>query len=285
MYKTILNYFEEIFKANIRLKIGSTLIITFVLFGFVISAFAPFNPEKWNLFPRDLPPSFKHILGTTSLGQDVFWLLTYAIKNSLIIGIIVASIGTVVGVILGLISGFYGGMVDRIITTLTDAFIATPALPILILLGAIIKGKSSILTLSLIIAIFNWAWPARQVRAMSLSLREMNFVNVAKFSGMSMLEIVFGEIIPYILPWAAANFTNTVLVAIGTESGLAVLGLSTLERATLGSILYWCLQHQAMFRGIWWWITPAIVSIVLIIVSLFLFSTGLSNYLSSRRLR
>jgi len=284
MYKT-LNHLSNIFKENIRLKIGSIMIIAFILIGFVISAFAPFNPEKWNLFPRDLPPSLKHILGTSSLGQDVFWFLTFAIRNSLLIGIIVASIGTVVGVIVGLIAGFYGGLVDRIIMTLTDAFIATPALPVLILLGAIIKGKSTIIILSLIIAIFNWAWPARQVRAMSLSLREMNFVNVAKFSGMGTMEIVFSDIIPHVLPWAAANFTNTVLVAIGTEAGLAILGLTTLEKATLGSLLYWSLQHQAMFRGIWWWIAPGVLSIVLIIVSLFLFSTGLSSYLSARRLR
>jgi len=268
---------------NLKLSLGFTLLFFFIIIGFIIPLFAPFDPIEWNSVPRDLPPSREHILGTTSLGQSVFWLLSKAIGNSLLIGLIVASFGTIVGVSIGLLAGFYGSLLDKILVLFIDTFIAVPSLPILILFASFFKGKASLLVLSGILSIFNWSWPARQVRSMVLSIRERNFIDTAYFSGEKTGWIIFGEILPHIFPWAASNFTNTVLVAIGMETGLAVIGLSNLKQATLGTMLFWSLNYQAMLRGLWWWIAPCVIAIILLFISLFLISTGLSEYLSSRR--
>lgn len=272
-----------IYRYNVKASIGFTLLFLFLVFGFILPMFAPVDPIKWNPMLRDFPPSRQHILGTTSLGQDVFWFLSKATGNSLLIGFIVALFGTAVGVSIGLLSGFYGKALDKMLTIFIDTFIAVPSLPILILFASFFKGKASILVLSAILSIFNWSWPARQVRSMTLSLRERVFIETAYFSGEKPIKIIFNEILPHIYPWAAANFTNTVLVAIGMETGLAVVGLSNLEQATLGSMLFWSLQYQAILRGLWWWITPCVSTIILLFLSIFLISSGLSEYLSSQR--
>lgn len=270
-------------KLNRRLKAASVLLLLFVIVGVIMPHFAPYDPRSWNTVPRNLQPSQAHLLGTTSLGQDTFWLLTFAIQNSLFVGVLVAFFATTVGVLAGLIGGFVGGWIDRVLTLLMDVFISVPSLPILILVASLLQGKTSLLTISLVLIVFNWPWPARQVRSIALSMREREFINTARFSGAGMLSIIVREIFPYVLTWSLANFANTVLVAIATESGLAVIGLSSVQQATLGTMIYWGLQYQALLAHRWWWIGTPVIAVVLLFVALFLASTGFADFSAERR--
>jgi len=251
-----------------------------MILGFIFPYFSPYDPKRWGQVPRDIPPCLKYPLGTTSLGQDLFWLLTFALQNSLILGMVVAAISTIVGVILGLLAGYGGGYLDTIITFFTDVFIAIPAFPILVMLAALFLGRIHILMLAMVLCLFNWPWPAKQVRSMMLSLKERAFIDTAIFSGFGMIEIIFREIMPLISPWIFANFINTVLVAIGAEAGLATLGVSSLEEPTLGTIIYWSLRYQAMFRGYWWWIAVPVGTITVLFIALFLIYISLSERFS-----
>ena len=270
-------------KLNRRLIVGTFLLLIFVVIGVILPRFSPFDPRSWNTVPRNLPPSGAHLLGTTSLGQDTFWLLTFAVQNSLFIGVVVAFFATTIGVLAGLTAGFVGGLPDRILTLFMDVFIAVPSLPILILAASLLQGKTSLWTISIVLIIFNWPWPARQTRSIALSMREREFVNTARFTGARTLPIIVHEIFPYVLAWSLANFVNTVLVAIATESGLAVIGLSSVEQATLGTMIYWGLQYQALLAHRWWWIGTPVVAIVLLFVALFLASTGFADFSAERR--
>jgi peptide/nickel transport system permease protein len=270
-------------KLNGRLKAGAILLLIFVVLGVILPRFAPYDPRSWNTVPRNLPPSNQHLLGTTNLGQDTFWLLTFAVQNSLMVGLIVAFFATAIGVLAGLTAGFVGGTLDRILTLLMDVFIVVPSLPILILMASLLQGKATLLLISAILVLFNWPWPARQTRAMALSMREREFINTARFSGASTLHIIAREIFPYITAWTMANFINTVLVAIATESGLAVIGLSSLEESTLGTMIYWGLQHQALLGRRWLWIGSPVVSIIVLFIALFLASTGFADYSAEKR--
>jgi len=263
--------------ANSQLVAGLSILALFFVAGFVLPRFAPVDPAVWNRVPRDLPPGAGHPLGTTSLGQSVFWLLAVSIGNSLLIGLSVSVVTTVVGVFVGALAGFIGGVLDRVLGILIDALIAIPVLPILILFAAVFKGAASVTALVAILIAFNWPWPARQVRAMVLSLRERQFIDVARFSGEGNFKIITREIIPHLLPWAAANLTNTVLVAISLETGLAVIGVSNLNYPTLGTMIYWALQYQAMFLGLWWWIVPPALATIVLFIALFLSSSGFSR--------
>ncbi len=162
----------SLIKLNGRLKAGGILLLLFIIVGVILPRFSPYDPRSWNAVPRNLQPSLAHLLGTTSLGQDTFWLLTFAVQNSLFIGVVVAFFATAVGVLAGLIGGFVGGPIDRGLTLLMDVFISVPSLPILILVASLLHGKTSLLTISLVLIVFNWPWPARQVRSIALSMRE-----------------------------------------------------------------------------------------------------------------
>jgi peptide/nickel transport system permease protein len=251
--------------------------------GFIIPFFAEGSATEWNTYIRNLKPSPEHFMGTNSLGQDIFHLLTKSIRNSFIIGIIVAALSSVIGILVGLLAGFLGGTADRIITLLTDSLIVIPTLPILILLSALLKTNLNIYGLAIILVIFNWPWPARQARAMALSLRERDFVYTAIFSGQSLVETLVKEVFPFISEWTLANFINAILVAIATESGLAVIGLSSNSVATLGTMIFWANQRQAMLMGHWWWIGSPVVTTMLIFISLFLTMTGYQTYSAKRR--
>jgi peptide/nickel transport system permease protein len=164
-----------------------------------------------------------------------------------------------------------------------DVVIAVPSLPILILISALLGGKSSLLIIAGVLVVFNWPWPGRQARAMALSLREREFIHVAGASGENTLKIIVWEILPFMLGWALANFINTILVAISAESGLAIIGLASLKDATLGTMIYWAMQHQALLLEKWLWILSPILSIMLLFIGLFLVSTGWSDYFATRR--
>ncbi|MEG2603820.1 MAG: ABC transporter permease [Clostridia bacterium] len=268
---------------DIRFKIGFIMTAFFVFLGFVVYFFPHTNPFSYNSYPKKLLPTMDHWLGTTAMGQDIFWLLIEAIHNSLVIGLIVATIGTVLGVLVGLISGFSGGMLDRVLMVITDTFVVIPSLPILILMTSLMKGNSTAILLALVLAMFAWAWPSRQIRSMALTLKERDFIHTAWFSGESTLQVVTTEILPFALTWSLSNFMNATLSAIASESSLAVLGLSPANLISLGNMIQWARDRNAILAGQWFWIGSPIVATVLLFVGLFMLITGYNDYMSKKR--
>jgi peptide/nickel transport system permease protein len=258
-------------------------IIFAVIAGITIVANATVDRDlrRTNAFRARQPPSADAPLGTDALGRSVFIELTEAVPNSLQIGLIAATLGTVFGAIIGFVSGYFGGIVDGVLRVLIDVFLAVPSLLFLILIAALVRGVS-VRTMALIIGLFAWAWPARQVRAQALTLKERGFVEIARLSGMSGLEIVFLELMPHMLPWLGANFVNAFIAAILAESGLAILGLGTQDAMTLGMMIYWADDFNAMFLGYWWWWLTPIVTLILLCFSLYLIHLGLDEVSNPR---
>ena len=232
-------------------------------------------------YMKNMPLSAEHVLGTNSLGQDIFWLLVFSIRNSLILGGIVAVGVTIISTIVGLSAGYIGGNFERVVMLVVDTFITIPLLPLLIMLGALIRANQAFLVLAIII--FGWAWGARTVRSMALSLREREFINMAKFSGANTFDILLREVFPYVTAYMLVNFINTMLFAINTEATLAVIGVSRVEIPTLGSIVFWALNYNALFTGNYVWIVAPIVATVVLFLGLFLSSTGFNAAFANRR--
>jgi peptide/nickel transport system permease protein len=270
-------------KINTRLAIGLGLFIAIIILGFVVPPFAPEDPEIWNTYPKNQLPSSEHILGTTGLGQDTFWMLIWSLRNSLILGLLVAFSATFIGVIVGLLAGLKGGFLDRVLSLLMDSMIVIPVLPILILAGALSEGRSSFFMIVAVLVAFMWPGSARQIRSVALGIRESEFISTAMFSGEGTTKILFQEIFPYISSWTLGSLINLVLVAITIESGIALIGLSSLSEATLGTMIYWAQTHMALLAGRTWWYAPPIVMIVLLFVTLFIFSTGYNDYIAKKR--
>lgn len=269
--------------ANTRLRAGIIITAIFMVLGFVVYYLPHANPFTFNTYPEKLSPSAQHWLGTTSMGQDIFWLLIESIHNSLTIGLIVALIGTVVGVFVGLLAGFSGGALDRVLTVVTDTFVVIPSLPILILMTSLMKGTSTVLLMALVLAMFAWAWPSRQIRSLALTIKERDFIHTAWFSGEGTVQVVVTEILPYALTWSLSNFMNATLAAIASESSLAVLGLSPGNLISLGNMIQWARERNAIFARQWFWIGSPILATVLLFIGLFLLITGYNDYLSMKR--
>ena len=183
------------------------------------------SPQAWR--PAFDPPGLW--MGSTTLGQGVAIQWTQAVPNSILVGLIAATIGTVVGAIIGLVGGYFGGRIDAVLRIVVDVFLSIPSLLFLILIASLLKGVS-VVEMALIIGAFAWAWPARAVRSQTLSLKERPFVRVAKLSGMGDLEIVLRELLPHLLPWLGANFLNAFIAAILAESALSIIGLGPATR-------------------------------------------------------
>lgn len=271
--------------ANIRLKLGMIITAIFLIIGFVLYWIPHEDPFLYNTYTPKLGMSSEHWLGTTSMGQDIVWLLIEAVHNSLTMGLIVALLGTVIGVFVGLLAGFAGGTLDRVLTIVTDTFVVIPSLPILILMTSLMRGSSNstVLLMALVLAMFAWAWPSRQIRSMALTIKERDFIHTAKFSGEGTFQIVATEILPFALTWSLSNFMNAVLSAIGQESSLAVLGLSPANMVSLGNMIQWARDKNAIFTQQWLWIGTPIVATVVLFIGLFLLITGYNDYLSMKR--
>ncbi len=268
---------------NNRLRIGITILAIMVLGSFLLPFFNEVDPTKHGSYPKNLPAGSENLLGTNSLGQDIFWWLVYAVRNSLLLGISVSLFTITLAGGVGLLAGYLGGLPDRMIMTLTDTIIAIPVFPILIVLASLLRGQTSFVIVGAILVFFGWAWGARRIRSMALSLREREFINMAKFSGATTLDIVTKEVFPYVSAFMVVDFINAILWVINTEAALAVIGLSNIEIPTLGSIIFWALSYNAMFTGQYLWILGPVVATVLLFLGLFLTSTGYNELYAKRR--
>lgn len=276
--------FKQVWQSmSLRFKIGLCIVVFFVIVAFGVYLFSPGEVMSLSTFKKNQDPSWEHWLGTNKQGQDIFWLLIESIHNSMIIGLVVAAAATVIGVLVGLISGFVGGALDRVLMFLCDAIIVIPTLPILILVGSMLRGRASLMIIAGILIIFNWPWPARQARSMALTIREREFINTARFSGEGLFKIVCVEIVPHVLSWSLANFVNTILVAIGSEASLAALGLSSTTTPTLGNMIFWARQYQAIMKKQWIWIGSPILASAILFIGLFMTYTGYNEFVAKRR--
>jgi peptide/nickel transport system permease protein len=248
---------------NRRFTIG--LLIFLAMWGAALIAAVTIEPgmRRTGAFLPRQAPGQELMLGSDSLGRSVGIQLTEAIPNSIQVGLIAATVGTLLGALIGFVSGYFGGWLDAVLRVLIDVFLSVPSLLFLILLASLVRGIN-VTTMALIIGVFAWAWPARQVRAQVLSLKERGFVEVARLSGMGGMEIIVLELMPHMLPWLGANFVNAFISAVLAESGLSILGLGPQQEMTLGMMIFWALSYGAILQNLWWWwLTPVLVLMIL----------------------
>jgi len=266
---------------NWSLVVGVTLLVAIVLFGTLGRLLVSKDGMKLGAYDFAAPPSCEAPLGTDTAGRSVLVMMIFGTLPTLIIGLIAGGIGTIVGTGLGLIAGYYGGPIDTFLHTFADVLLGIPSLMVLVVLAAYL-GNMSIVTMSVIIAFFSWPWPARSVRSQALSLRELAYVEMAKVSGCSDLEIIFREMMPNMLPYIASSFVRAVSSGIMASVGLQMLGLGSLTLITLALMLSNAFSSAALTRGLWWWWLPSTVVLTILFVALFLVTLSLDEAANPR---
>ncbi|MCL4858321.1 MAG: ABC transporter permease [Caldilineaceae bacterium] len=268
---------------NPKFSVGAIIFLFLALVAIIGGlAIDPSQRLTGAFMPRQ-PPSAGLWLGSDSLGRSIFIQLLEAIPKSMQVGLIAATLGTLLGALIGFVGGYFGGVVDAVLRVLIDVFLSVPSLLFLILIASLVRGVN-VQTMALIIGVFAWAWPARQVRAQVLSLKERGFVEVARMSGMGGLEIIGRELMPHMFQWLGANFVNAFIAAILAESGLSILGLGPQREMTLGMMIYWALSYGAILQNFWWWWMTPVLTLMLLFLALYLIHLGFDE-VSNPRLR
>ena len=206
-------------------------IVFLLLVGIFAPVISPYPPLDGDLDLRNVEPTWlsennesPYLLGGDHIGRDVLTRIIYGTRISLIVAGTVLFFGTFIGTLLGLLSGYLGGVVDEIIMRLVDFMYAIPF--ILVVLVAAVLWSPSLMLVIILLSIFTWPPFARQVRAETLSLKQMDYVSLAKICGTSPLRICLRHILP--------GLFNTVLVMASLQVGSLVVTESVLSFLGVG---------------------------------------------------
>jgi peptide/nickel transport system permease protein len=195
------------------------------------------SPDTTDLLHRSARPfSSGHILGTDQVGRDMLSRLIWGTRVSLAVGITAAFLASVIGSTIGLFAAYYGGIVDTLLMRGIDMLLA---FPYLLLALAIVAALGPSLTNAMIaIIVVNTPFFARAVRGATVSVRQSDFIAAAHLAGLGNLRIIFGELLPNVLPVIVVSGSTAVGWMILETAGLSFLGLGAQPPlADLGGML------------------------------------------------
>ena len=261
--------------------VGVALVAGFVALGLLGPAIAGYDPRA--LSAESLQgPSRGHLLGTNQLGQDLASQMLYGARTSLLMAAVTATATLVLATVVGVTAGWAGRTVDVVLMRFVDIMLATPRLPLLIVIGAFFGDDVG--TVALAMAAVFWPGPARMIRGQVRSLRERMHVRAAVSFGAGRAHLIRNHVLPDVSLILAASLVSTAGRAVLFESGLAFLGLGDPFRTSWGSMLRESRTVVGLFYSdIWmWWILPPIVAMVLVLLGLTFISMALEERVNPR---
>jgi peptide/nickel transport system permease protein len=202
------------------------IIIFMALFAPLLSAHDPYDQD---LARRLVPPiwhekgGWLHPLGTDNLGRDYLSRLMHGARISLLIGIAVMLVSGMIGSVLGLLAGYFGGRWDLVITFIITTRLALPV--VLVALAVVAIAGGSLFVVIAVLGLLKWDRFAVVMRAATQQVRALDYVTAAAASGASTPRIIFGEILPNVLPQLIVVATVEAASAILLEASLSFLGL------------------------------------------------------------
>ena len=244
------------------------IVVAILLFTAVFAPWiAPYDPyDVTQRAEKGLSPSWRHLLGTTiTTGQDIFSMLLYGTRVSLLVGLISGLCIALLGSLMGLAAGYVGGITDSLIMRLVDILLVIPTLPLTIVLTNLF-GKSYLMII-FIFSLFGWPGLARVIRSQVLVLKNSNYVKAAELYGASRRHIMFRHILPgvsHLLIMSTCLTSAGIMVA---EAGLSFLGLGDPTAISWGRMLAEAQSGGALLFGHWWWILAPGIGIFLSVFS------------------
>jgi peptide/nickel transport system permease protein len=246
--------------------------ISFVGLFLIVVAFgpllAPHDPFEGDLVNTVLPPAWQeggstdYLLGTDVMGRDILSRLIYGARISLLLSLACICVYGTIGVILGLLAGFFGTRTDMVIMRFTDFWMSMPGIVMAIMFVSVLGP--SMRTVIIVIGIMGWPGYARIIRGQCLSLKEEDFVRLAKVAGCSDIRIIFAHIFP--------NIINTLIVLVTLDIGTIIVLTSTLSFLGLGTqppSTDWGLmlsQGRDYITTAWWLVTfPGIAILIAVL--------------------
>lgn len=269
---------------------GLPLFSAFALALLVIAALAgdliaPHDPNALNLRAAFDPPfwseggSLAHPLGTDNLGRDILSRIIAGARISLVVSLWAIVLAGGIGALMGMIAGYFGGWVDAILMRLVDVQMSIPALALALILAAVLSPGLN--TVIIVIVVTYWTWYARIIRSEVLSLKERDYVALAKVAGCGPLTIFYRHLAP--------NILNTMLVLASLQIGQVIIFEASLSFLGLGiqqPDISWGLMladARGYITNAWWAITMPGIAIMLTCLSSNMFGDWLRDALDPKR--
>jgi peptide/nickel transport system permease protein len=263
-----------------KFAIGLLILLVVLFIGIVGPAIYEVSPTR-TIGRRYVPPGEKYPLGTDALGRDVLAQFLHGIRGSLYVGAIASAISLSLAIFLGTIAAVFGGLVDKIVMTLSEILLLIPSILLMMLLAAYLPERS-LWIVAVVIGITSWAGWCRGFRSRTLSILSSEFINLAILSGASRLNIIIRDIVPIIAPYVLAAFAMLFSYSIMAEVGLTLVGVGMTKDVTLGLMLYVAQIYANISQGIWWTIVPPSITVTLIFLSLYMIATSIDELFSYR---
>ena len=262
-------------------RLGMVVLAFFVVYAiFGLVAYENPPPAGQVAADRFNAPSIEHLLGTDDLGRSVWEELAVGAAISLAVGVAATAIAITIGSVIGITSGYLGGRFDQLLMGITDMFITVPALPLIIVLAAVLAR--GVTTIIVVIGITSWAVPARLIRAEVLSQRERTFILRARAIGMRPIRIMRVHVLPNVAGIILANAILLTAAAVLTEAVLAFLGLGDPSLISWGKMLQNALSSGATSLGFWWVVIPPGLMIAALVLSFTLIGNALQDVIDPR---
>jgi peptide/nickel transport system permease protein len=259
---------------------GLSIIIVLIIVTLLAPIITSFDRDSVDLLNIESNPSGKHILGTDELGRDVFTRLIYGGRVSLSVGIVATMIELIIGITLGTISGYFGGAIDKIIMGLVDIIMCFPFMVIAITMASILC--LSIWNVIIIIGILDWTKITRIVRAEVLAIKQREFIEAAKATGLNNKDIILKHIIHNIYAPIIVYGTLGIAHGILSEAGLSFLGLGVKQPQPSWGNMLSAAQNMRVLESEWWlWMPPGIM-VFLTIISINFLGDGLRDALDPK---
>ncbi len=271
--------------------IGAVIVISFIIIAAISPAITPYDARASIAKPLEAPSS-DHLLGTDSLGQDVFSRVLQGSQISLVVAITVVTIYVVLGTSLGLMAGYFQGAVDYVIQRSGEIWTAFPGLVALLLIVSILGTPNStggnLFTIAwdlrnLIFALSLGALfgGSRIVRGVTLSLKQTDYILAARTLGAGDIRIVFRHLLPNVLPFVIVNATAGLAAVILAEAALSFLGLGVAPGTpSWGQDLSG--RNRLFFRDAWWVAVAPGAAISLCVIGFNLLGDALRDVLDPR---
>ncbi|WP_343162613.1 ABC transporter permease [Natronolimnobius sp. AArcel1] len=205
--------------------------------------------------------NWDHPLGTTTNGRDILSMTVHSTPTILIMMASGAAFTVAVGTFFGVVAGYKGGMVDTVLSSITDVFINIPGLPLVIVLATLLEAWiNNPVTLGVLLAVAAWAGLARAIRSQVLTIRNESFVEAARAMDMPTRWILIKEILPHLMPYIVVNMVNAARHIIFSAVALYYLGVLPFSDANWGVMLENAYQSGALYRtdALHWLLVPMI---------------------------
>jgi peptide/nickel transport system permease protein len=222
-----LRRFMKVFLGRPVVVIGIIIIIVLMIAAAIPSVLAPHDPTEQNLRGILAQPGSGHLLGTDSLGRDLFSRIIYGARTAVIVGFLALIMSSVLGMTLGLLAGYFGRITYTIIMRFIDALMAFPAMLLTLTIVALLGGGMHMVIVALGIGMMTGY--ARVMCAQAMALKENDYIMAARSLGASSARLMVRHILPNAFPPMIVMMTIMIGSTILAEAGLSYLGIGIKE--------------------------------------------------------